>query len=130
MSVQQIAENHASRQAIEPMPEVKQKPDALTKENLSMHDAISQKGSNAKPKKKGAKKSEKPAWAVTEKQQEDAKEKEIDELLEFAYELDYEKYMEDYEVRQALAIIKDRVAEITNEEGWKEKLVQEWNAAA
>jgi hypothetical protein len=27
---------------------------------------------------------------------EDAKEKEIDELLEFAYELDY---MEDYEVR-------------------------------
>lgn len=50
-------------------------------------------------------------------------------MLEFAYELDYEKYMEDYEVRQALAIIKDRVAEITNEEGWKEKLVDEWNAA-
>lgn len=61
--------------------------------------------------------------------QEDAKEKEIDELLEFAYELDYEKYMEDYEVRQALAIIKDRVNEITNQVGWKDKLVQEWNAA-
>ncbi len=60
---------------------------------------------------------------------EDAKEKEIDELLEFAYELDYEKYMEDYEVRQALAIIKDRVNEITNQVGWKDKLVQEWNAA-
>jgi hypothetical protein len=59
-------------------------------------------------------KNEKPAWATTEKQTEDAKEAEIDELLEFAYELDYEKYMEDYEVRQALAIIKDRVNEITN----------------
>jgi len=60
---------------------------------------------------------------------EDAKEKEIDELLEFAYELDYEKYMEDYEVRQALAIIKDRVNEITANVGWKDKLVKEWNAA-
>lgn len=27
------------------------------------------------------------------------KEDEIDQLLEFAYELDYEKYMEDFEVR-------------------------------
>jgi len=32
----------------------------------------------------------KPAWAVTEKQKEDEKEDEIDELLEFAYDLDYE----------------------------------------
>ncbi len=37
--------------------------------------------------------------------QEDAKEAEIDELLEFAYELDWEKYMKDFEVRQALALI-------------------------
>jgi hypothetical protein len=35
--------------------------------------------------------------------------------------------MEDYEVRQALAIIKDRVNEITNKTDWKEKLVEEWN---
>jgi len=49
--------------------------------------------------------------------------------LEFAYELDYEKYMEDYEVRQALAIIKDRVNEITKEDDWKEKLADEWNEA-
>jgi hypothetical protein len=40
-------------------------------------------------------------------------------LLEFAYELDYEKYMEDYEVRQALAIIRDRVKEITKDVDWK-----------
>ena len=38
-------------------------------------------------------------WAMTEKEIEEDKEKEIDNLLEFAYELDYEKYMEDFEVR-------------------------------
>lgn len=44
----------------------------------------------------------------------------------YAYELDYEKCMEDYEVRQAVAIIKDRVNEITGQAGWKEKMVDEW----
>jgi hypothetical protein len=67
-----------------------------------------------KPQSKPGKKSkkDKPMWALTEKELEDQKEKEVDDLLEFAYELDYEKYMEDFEVRQALAIIKDRVQEI------------------
>ena len=60
---------------------------------------------------------------------EEDKEAEIDELLEFAYELDYEKYMDDYEVRQALAIIKDRVNEVTKETDWKEKMADEWNEA-
>ena len=50
-------------------------------------------------------------------------------MLEFAYELDYEKYMEDYEVRQALAIIKDRVNELTREPDWKEQITNEWNEA-
>lgn len=50
-------------------------------------------------------------------------------MLEFAYGLDYEEYMEDYEVRQALAIIKDRVTEITKETDWKEKMADEWNQA-
>ena len=70
-----------------------------------------------------------PAWATTEKQQEVAKEQEIDELLEFAYELDYEKYMEDQEVRMALAVIKDRVKEITKDVDWKQKMADEWNKA-
>lgn len=47
------------------------------------------------------------------------KEKEIDDLIEFAYELDYEKYVEDLEVRQALAIIKERVQEIKQDDEWK-----------
>ena len=38
--------------------------------------------------------------------------------------------MEDYEVRQALAIIKDRVNEIKQDEDWKVKMADQWNAAA
>lgn len=67
---------------------------------------------------------------MTQKDVEDQKEDEIDELLEFAYELDYEKYMEDFEVRQALAIIKDRVQEIKKDEDWKQNIVKQWNEAA
>lgn len=51
-------------------------------------------------------------------------------MLEFAYELDYEKYMDDFEVRQALAIIKDRVNEIKKDSNWKNKIAEEWNEAA
>ena len=49
----------------------------------------------------------------------DQKDAEIDELIEFAFDLDYEKYMEDFEVRQALAVIKDRVNKIKEDEDWK-----------
>jgi len=31
--------------------------------------------------------------------EEEEKEKEVDDLIDFAFDLDYEKYMEDYEVR-------------------------------
>lgn len=101
------------------------KPEKLTRANV---DALSQASKPAPKKGKGAKQA-KPAWAVTAAQQEEDKEAEIDSLLEFAYELDYEKYMEDYEVRQALALIKDRVNEMTQEDDWKEKMAEEWNKA-
>lgn len=55
------------------------------------------------------------------------KDKEIDNLIEFAYDLDYEKFMEDYEVRQALAIIQDRVKEIKHDDNWKNNIADEWN---
>ena len=98
---------------------------ALTEENLK---AVSEAGSRA-PSSKKVKKSVKPAWAMTEKALEDAKEAEIDNLLEFAYELDYEKYMEDFEIREALAVIQNRVTEITKDQDWKEKVADEWNRA-
>ena len=80
-------------------------------------------------KSKASKKS-KPAWATTEKQLEDEKEAEIDELLEFAYELDYDKYMDDFEIRQVFSIIKDRVNEIKQDQDWKQNIADEWNQAA
>jgi hypothetical protein len=70
-------------------------------------------------KSRQSKKRVKPAWATTEKQLEDEKEKEIDDLIEFAYDLDYEKYLEDFEVRQALSVIKERVNEIKKEKDWR-----------
>lgn len=82
---------------------------------------------SAAPPKPKSKKASKPAWATTEKQAEEQKEEEIDDLLEFAYELDYEQYMEDFEVRQALAVIKERVNEIKQKPDWKEKMADEWN---
>ena len=61
--------------------------------------------------------------------QEDAKEAEIDELLEFAYELDYEKFMEDEEVRMALGAIKQRVDKMTAENNWQENMAEDCNSA-
>jgi hypothetical protein len=79
---------------------------------------------------KSSKKSQKPAWATTHKEQEETKEAEIDELLEFAYDLDYDKFMEDFEIRQAFAIIQDRIKEIKQDQDWKEKIAEEWNQTA
>ena len=101
----------------EPLPVPSHKSNKLTEENLdkvtnSIRDEISEiedaingkptpKPKSIKSSKLSAKSSKKakPAWAMTEKQQDDDKEAEIDNLLEFAYELDYEKYMGDFEVR-------------------------------
>jgi len=102
----------------------------LTVDNLAQQTSVaaSKKGPSTVGSRKG-KRAQKPAWAQTEKQAVENKEAEIDELLEFAYELDYEKYMDDYEVRQAIAIIKDRVTEVTKAQDWKENMAHEWNAA-
>lgn len=37
--------------------------------------------------------------------------------------------MEDFEVRQALAIIKERVDTIKQDVDWKQKMADEWNQA-
>lgn len=97
----------------------------LTKENLARNEE--QYSQKSKASKKADKK--KPAWAKTEQQLKQEEEEEIDDLIEFAYDLDYEKYMEDLEVRQALALIKERVEEIKKDEEWRTKIAQEWNEA-
>mgnify|MGYP003331163509 CR=1 FL=1 len=96
----------------------------------NLEEVASQKSVAKSTKSKKSKKSvARPAWAITEKMTEDAKEAEIDELLEFAYELDYEKYMEDEEVRLALGAIKQRVDKMTEDNNWQQNMGEEWNKA-
>lgn len=61
-------------------------------------------------------KSNKPKWAYTEKEvteeEEKHNEEELDDLLHFVDTLDYDKYMEDLELRTALMKVKDRIAEL------------------
>lgn len=66
------------------------KPKALTAANLDAQTRSVKSGKAPSVASKKGKKGAKPAWAMTEGQTEDAKEAEIDDLLEFAYELDYE----------------------------------------
>jgi hypothetical protein len=80
-----------------PVEETRSVPAKLTEENLRKSEQMEVESRKSKKAGKAAK--SKPAWALTEKEQEEVKEKEIDDLLEFAYELDYEKYMDDFEVR-------------------------------
>jgi hypothetical protein len=37
--------------------------------------------------------------------------------------------MEDFEIRQAFEVIKERVTEIKKDDDWKVKIAQEWNEA-
>jgi len=81
-----------------------------------------------KPKKK-KEHNLKPKWAYTEQQLKDEEEQDIDDLLDFTNNLDYEKYLNDLEVKHMLLAMKKRIDEIKNQEDddWKKKIVDEWN---
>ena len=131
LKVKQFKDQAANqRDKIKVLKETETADPVLTEQALKKVESQSSVASKSQTKSvKGKKAAAKPAWATTQKQQEEAKEQEVDELLEFAYELDYEKYMEDFEVRQALAVIKERVDNIKQEPDWKQKMADEWNQA-
>lgn len=72
---------------------------------------------------------EKPKWAYTEKQVKEEEEQDVDELLEFTNNLDYDKYIDDIEVKHMIAALKNRIDDIKGkeEEEWKNKIVDAWN---
>eukprot|EP00967_Tisochrysis_lutea_P063561 scaffold82047_cov31-Tisochrysis_lutea.AAC.8 len=97
----------------------------------------------------------KPKWAMTEEEADDFEDAEADALVDFASGLDYESFIDDLEVRQALSVIKERIdaqkalvqaaaraeeiseeeartamAETTELEGddWKASFLSKWNA--
>ena len=83
-------------------------------------------------KAKGATKkklSQRPGWALTEDQYAEAKEAQEDELLDFVQGLDFEKYMEDMELRDAVEFVKKRVSEIEQEKNAIELEEQKRSAA-
>jgi|Transcript_72355 hypothetical protein len=69
------------------------------------------------PRSNKPKKSAKPKWAMTEEEAMDAELKETDDLVKFAEGLDFEKYLDDYEIREALSIMRERVEELKDERG-------------
>jgi hypothetical protein len=42
---------------------------------------------------------QKPKWALTQQEAEHSEEAEVDDLLSFAAELDYESFINDFEIR-------------------------------
>jgi hypothetical protein len=89
----------------------------LTEKNLKkLESEASEKGQKEKPK-----------WAMTEKEAENHEEKEVDDLLKFVQDLDYDSIINDLEVRQALEIVKERIEEIKRDKEWKEKIALKYN---
>lgn len=86
-------------------------------------DAEAKKPASAAPPKKAKKK--KPKWALTEDEALEDELADADELLEFAKNLDYEKYISDYEIAGALAIMRERVEEIARENNWSKEAVEQ-----
>eukprot|EP00746_Dinoflagellata_sp_MGD_P161736 gnl/MRDRNA2_/MRDRNA2_88993_c0_seq1.p1 gnl/MRDRNA2_/MRDRNA2_88993_c0~~gnl/MRDRNA2_/MRDRNA2_88993_c0_seq1.p1 ORF type:complete len:399 (-),score=123.22 gnl/MRDRNA2_/MRDRNA2_88993_c0_seq1:260-1456(-) len=70
----------------------------------------------------------KPLWAMTEQEKESVQEKEADDLLSFADNLDFDQYIGDYEFRQNLEVLKDRAGKLSKEQdAFKEAIVNEFN---
>lgn len=65
--------------------------------------------SNATATKKAPKQSAKPGWARTASEDDDFLDAEADSLLNFAAGLDYQRYIDDLEVREAIKFVQDRV---------------------
>lgn len=82
------------------------------------------------PSKKTEKPS-KPLWAMTEQEKDDFEEDEADELINFAENLDFDKFVGDLEFRQRLEAMKDRTNKLKKEQdAFKDSLVAEFNAMA
>jgi len=109
--------------------DVVQKPQQLTEANIKQleENNIQEVNKSVERHKENISKKKMPAWAKTEKMVEEEKEQEIDNLINFAYELDYEKYINDLEFKSALAILKERVDKIKEDENWREKYKENLN---
>jgi len=108
-------------------------PDSKVAEQKSQPEYVPQEQpSPVVVKKETQKKKEvgiKPKWAYTEEQLVDEEDKEIDDLLNFTNNLDYDKYINDIEVKNMVSALKNKIDEIKGreDEDWKKKIVDAWN---
>ncbi len=65
-----------------------------------------------RPRSSDAPSSVRPAWALTRQQHEEMQEDEVDDVLNFTENLDYDKYMDDLETDETLATLHKRIAQL------------------
>lgn len=83
------------------------------------------------PKKRAGATSKKPKWAMTQEETEDVEDEEAADLIRFAENLDFDKYVADAEFRQCLMVLHDRANRIHKEQdAFKDALVRDFNAEA
>jgi len=96
-----------------------------------VQEQASLKKEEEKPVKAAPKKKEsfKPKWAYTEKQVKDEEDQDLDDLLDFANNLDYDRYVNDLEVKNMVVAMKKRIDELREkeEDNWKNNIVDAWN---
>jgi len=71
----------------------------------------------------------KPLWAMTEEEKAGVEDEEAAALIDFAENLDFEKYCGDVEFRNCLQVIQDRAKKIEKEQNkFKDDLIRDFNA--
>jgi len=71
----------------------------------------------------------KPLWAMTEAEKEGAEDEDASALIDFAENLDFDKYVDDAEFRHCLQVVKDRAKRLQKEQDkFKEELIRDFNA--
>lgn len=76
----------------------------LSNTNREMKDDFVEKKTSKSKKNKS-----KPKWAMTAEENEKDEDVEVDDLLAFTDELDFDQYIDDLEVKEALSFVQDRV---------------------
>lgn len=108
----------------------KQVPQINPQQQAPVQPQVKEERVSVKPvTKKKEHKELKPKWAYTEKQVEDEEEENVDDLLAFTNNLDYDKYIDDLEVKHMVTALKKRIDDLKNKEDddWKNKIVDAWN---
>jgi hypothetical protein len=82
----------------------------------------------ANAKKKAEKMRSKPLWAMTQEEKETFEDEEVDSLINFAENLDFEKYVGDLDFREGLDALKDRAGRLARvQSDFKDSLVRDFN---